>query len=98
MSCSTVFYLASVVLSLYAAYLFTFKTYSTDYDGKPIKRMVCPNIIYLLVWMLTFVPIANVIISLVFAIMALMAMVNRDVYVDSWLFRKPKQEQPNKKE
>lgn len=94
---SMVFYLASVVLSLYAAYLFTFKTYSTDYDGKPIKRMVCPNIIYLLVWMLTFVPIANLLLSLVSALMALMFMDNRDIYIDSWLFRKPK-EKDNKED
>ncbi len=98
MSCSTVFYLASVVLSLYAAYLFTFKTYKADWDGNPEKRLTCPNIIYLFVWLMTLLPILNAIACLVFAIMALIEMAVGDVYVDSWLFRKPKGEQTNSNE
>lgn len=98
MSCSTVLYLASVVLSLYAAYLFTFKTYDCDYNGKPKGRFVCPNIIYVFVWLMTLVPIGNVVLCLVFAIMVLVNMAYNDVYVDSWLFRKPKGEQTNSNE
>lgn len=94
---SMVFYLASVVLSLYAAYLFTFKTYNTDWDGHPKGRMVCPNIIYLIVWMVTFVPILNAIMTVVFAGLALADMSCNTLYVDSWLFRKPK-EKDNKED
>lgn len=88
---SMVFYLASVVLSLYAAYLFTFKTYNTDCEGHPKGRMACLNIIYLLVWLFAFVPILNAVMTVALAVGALVNMSCNDVYVDSWLFRKPKE-------
>jgi len=95
---SMVFYLASVVLSLYAAYLFTFKTYNADFEGNPTKRMVCQNVIYLLVWLLTILPIVNVILVFFAAIAGAINTYCNDIYIDSWLFRKPKEKDNNNKE
>lgn len=95
---SMVFYLASVMLSLYAAYLFTFKTYGTDDKGQPTKRMVCQNVIYLLVWLLTILPIVNVILVVFAAIAGAINTFFNDIYIDSWLFRQPKEKDNNNKE
>lgn len=90
---NTVFYLASVVLSLYAAYLFTFRTYKADwYDGKQGERLTCPNIFYLMVFAASFIPFINVVLVLLATAAALMGTFSKDIYIDSWLFRKPKEE------
>ena len=90
-----VFYLASVVLSLYAAYLFTFRTYDTDYDGKPTERIVCQNIVYILTLVIVFLPLVNIVFVAFAAIFASLSVAANDIYIDSWLFRKPKQEKEN---
>ena len=89
---STVFYLASVVLSLYAAYLFTFRTYDTDYKGQPTHLLRFTNIIYLCLWLCCFAPVINSIMLIVLVIVGQVNVVCKDIYIDSWLFRKPKEE------
>lgn len=83
-----IIYGASTVLSLYAAYLFTFRVYGCDFDGNPTKPILFPRIAYIMAVLLSFVPVMNTICVLAALVSALM-LNGWEIYIDSWLFRKP---------
>ena len=86
MSEGTVLYILSVAVSIYAAYLFAFRTYRTDVYGNPTRRYVYPYIVYILVLIAVFVPILNIGMVVVGICMGL----DHGFFcVKSWLFEKP---------
>lgn len=89
-----IFYLFSTAFALYATGSLTFRTYKMD-CGKPTdKRVVFPNIVYLLMFVACFVPILNFILDSVFIFISIMGRyVFEDFYVKSRLFDKPKQKE-----
>ena len=70
----------SVVVSLYAAYLFTFRLYDDD------EKVKFPPIIYILVFTVALIPVFNIAFSVVFMVVTA---IDDDYHVDSWLFKKP---------
>ena len=92
MGTSSIFYWASVAASLYAAYLFAFRVYDMDGYGHPTgKRIVYPNLIYLLALAVCFMPVFNCIATVAFILYGMIGKSFGDFYVDSWFFEKPKQ-------
>ena len=82
-----IFYICCVLISLHAFYLLVFKTYETNLGEKTDKRILLPNIIYLLIFVLVFVPFLNLTFVFVFYLTTLID--NKDEFmVDSWLFKK----------
>lgn len=85
------FYLLSLPFSLYVAYLATFCTYKTDgINGEPTDEwLVYPRIVYMFIWLVAFVPLANITAAIVFLVLAWF---NSDEYhIKSWLMEKPGQ-------
>ena len=95
MGTSTIFYLLSVLLSLYCAYLAAFRTYNMKYNPNTHEyeptdeRIVYPRVVYILIIALSFVPFANVALSLAFFVMSFAGRNEGDFYVKSWLLEKP---------
>ena len=85
------FYLLSLPFPLYVAYLATFCTYKTDgTNGKPTDELlVYPRIVYMFIWTVVFVPLANIAMAIVF--LALTWFNSDEYYIKSWLFEKPGQ-------
>ena len=83
----TVFYLVSVFLALYALWLAMFRTYHIDY-GKPTDdKARLPNIVYVVMLIVSFIPVANVVMFVAFVIISLIGRcVEEGFYVKSWLF------------
>lgn len=79
-----IFYISSIIISLYSVWLFAFRTYSS----KSKKRIVYPYIIYVIVIFFSFLPIFNLAFPIGSAIFVLIDG-GREVTVDSWLFKKP---------
>ena len=99
MGTSTIFYLLSVLLSLYCAYLAAFRTYKTNYnldtgEYEPTdERIVYPRFVYILLMALCFVPIGNVVLCAAFFGVSLMGRSQGDFYVKSWLLEKPEEKE-----
>jgi hypothetical protein len=95
MGASAIFYILSVMLSLYCVYLVTFRTYRMEYslethkDEPTDERIVYPRAVYLLLIALCFVPITNVVLSLVLMAVSVDGRRAGEFYVKSWLFEKP---------
>jgi hypothetical protein len=90
MSGWNIFYLCSILIALYTLYLFAFRTYEVWGGKKTGKRILFPNIIYLLVLVSSFIPIWNIILTVGFYL-AVFIDDEDDFIVDSWLFKKPGQ-------
>ena len=90
-----IFYLLSVLLSLYCAYLAAFRTYKMEYNPKSEdweethRRIVHPRIVYILMVAVCFAPIGNVVLCIVFFVMSFVGRFVGDFYVKSWLLEKP---------
>lgn len=80
-------YILVALLCLYALYLFRFKTF----DACNNERVITHNIVYLTVLIVSFIPIGNVITLIVLTAAALIGIEAEYIYIDSWLFKKPKQ-------
>ena len=95
MGTSMIFYLLSVLLSLYCAYLAAFRTYKMEHnlvtgEYEPIdERFIYPRIVYILMVAVCFAPIGNVVLCVVFFMVSLMGRYQDDFYVKSWLFERP---------
>lgn len=92
-------YWVCVVISIYVAYLLTFRTYDIEgyYPNRHRgKRILMPRIVYVLVLMIAFVPVLNIATSLALILAGLMQ--KDDYEVDSWLFRKPNIKEKEDKE
>lgn len=92
------FLILSTVAALYAAYLFTFRTYHIDYDHKPDKDrpIRCQRIVYFIAFIACFVPFVNFLLTMVFLIFAIVA--RDEFYVDAWLFDTPSEKEENNKD
>ena len=94
-----IFYLLSVLLSLYCAYLAAFRTYKMEYSVETHKdeptgeRIVYPRIVYILMVAVCFAPIGNVVLCAVFFIFSIPARFDGDFYVKSWLLEKPEKKE-----
>lgn len=90
------FYLLSLPFALYVAYLATWRTYKRDgFYGEPSdERYLFPRIVYVLIWMVAFVPLVNLAVAVVLMSVFL---VEPDYCVKSWLLEKPgeKEESPS---
>ena len=99
MGTSTIFYLLSVLLSLYCAWLASFRVYKMEYSRETHKieptdeRFVYPRLVYILITALCFAPIANVVLCVVFFVMSLVGRNVGDFYVKSWLLEKPEEKE-----
>lgn len=95
MGTSMIFYLLSVLLSLYCAYLAAFRTYKMEHsvvtgEVEPTdERIVYPRIVYILMVAVCFVPIGNVMLCAVFFGVSLAGCSLDAFYVKSWLLEKP---------
>ena len=104
MGTSTIFYLLSVLLSLYCALLVAFRTYKMDYNLKTGKceptdeRFVYPRLVYILMTALCFAPIANVVLCIVFFVISIVGRDLGDFYVKSWLLEKPEEKKKEKEQ
>ena len=85
-----IFYICCILISLHAFYLLVFKTYETNLGKKTDKRILLPNIIYLLIFASVFIPILNLIFVIGFYLFTMIDDKD-DFMVDSWLFKKPGQ-------
>lgn len=92
-----IFYLLGILLMLYALYVLAFKTYSVDYKGKPTHRLHCMNAIYVALLIAAFIPVINIIGGVGLLIWGLMNQACEDIYIDSWLFRKPGEKKEDNK-
>jgi len=94
-----IFYLLSVLLSLYCAYLTAFRTYKmkrnfeTHKNEPTDERIVYPRIMYILMVAVCFAPIGNVVLCIVFFVMSFVGRSEGDFYVKSWLLEKPEEEE-----
>lgn len=92
-----IFYLVSVAVSLYAAWLFSFRTYRMKYvngDYRPTdERIVYPRVIYLLAFSVSFLPVVNTMIAVVFVIAAMVGRSCGYFCVKSWLLEEPGQKE-----
>lgn len=92
---STVFYLLSVLLGLYSAYLAAFRAYKMEYDPEKsdyvptAERFVYPRFVYILMAALCFVPMVNSIFATAFFILSIVGRSLGDFCIKSWLFEKP---------
>ena len=99
MGTCTIFYLLSVLLSLYCAYLAAFRTYKMKYSFETnkyeptIERIVYPRIVYILLVAVCFAPVANAVLCAVFLFISLMGHTLGDFYVKSWLLEKPEKKE-----
>ena len=83
-----ILYLASVVISLYAAYLFSFCTYDKDGQHMELKRY--SRITYLGVFVLAIIPLFNIGFTVAFWISAIDEHEDiRGIYVKSWWLDRP---------
>ena len=95
MGTSMIFYLLSVLLSLYCAYLMAFRTYKMEYsldthkDEPTDECIVYPRIVYILMLAVCFAPIGNVVLCIVFFVTSFFGRLEGDFYVKSWLLEKP---------
>jgi len=102
MGTSTIFYLLSVLLSLYCAWLASFRVYKMEYSRETHKieptdeRFVYPRLVYILMVAVCFAPIANVALCIAFFIMSLVGHSCGDFYVKSWLLEKPEEKKKEK--
>ena len=94
-----IFYLLSVLLSLYCAYLVAFRTYKMKFDtskGDYVPTDECisyPRLVYILLIALSFVPFANVVLSIAFFVFSFAGRNEGDFYVKSWLLEKPEEKE-----
>ncbi len=99
-----IFYLLSVLLSLYCAYLVAFRTYNAEYnlgagEYEPTdERIVYPRIVYILMMAVCFAPIGNVVLCAVFFVVYLKGRSQGDFYVKSWLLEKPEKKEEEKEQ
>ncbi len=99
MGTSTIFYLLSVLLSLYCAYLVAFRTYKMKYSIETRKyeptdeRFAYPRVVYILIIALSFVPIVNVVLSIALFVMSFAGRNEGNFYVKSWLLEKPEKKE-----
>jgi len=104
MGTNTIFYLLSVLLSLYCAYLVAFRTYKTKYcvdthDYEPTDEcIVYPRIVYILMVAVCFAPIGNVVLCIVFFVLSFVGRSEGDFYVKSWLLEKPEKKEKEKEQ
>ena len=104
MGISMIFYLLSVLLSLYCAYLAAFRTYKMEYSLKTHKveltdeRIVYPRIVYILMVAVCFAPIGNVALCIAFFVTSLIGHSCGDFYVKSWLLEKPEEKKKEKEQ
>ena len=95
MGTSMIFYLLSVLLSLYCAWLAAFRTYKMEYSVETHKdeptgeRIVYPRIVYILMAAVCFAPVANAVLCVVFFVASLIGNLEGNFYVKSWLLEKP---------
>ena len=82
--------MCSTLISLYTFYLFAFRMYEVSKGKKTNKRVLLPNIVYLLTFISSFCPIWNLLLSSGFYFAVFMND-KEDFVVDSWLFKKPGQ-------
>lgn len=83
----TVFYLVSILLALYALWLAMFRTYHMDHGGPTDDKACLPNIVYVVMLIVSFIPVANVMMFIAFVIISLIGRyIGEDFYVKSWLF------------
>ena len=99
MGTSTIFYLLSVLFSMYCAYQVAFRTYKAKYNietgeyGPTDERIVYPRFVYILLIALCFAPIGNVVLCAVFFVLSLVGRNVGDFYVKSWLLEKPEEKE-----
>lgn len=86
-----IFIVLCTAVSLYIAYLFSFRTYREDRMTGDSSRVTFPRIIYLLVFVISFVPLLNLFFIITFAIS--MWMLDDEYQIKSWLFEKPGEEE-----
>ena len=92
-----IFYIASVVASLYATYLLAYNLYDVPYDeDKEPKRILLPRIAYIVCLIIAFVPILNDIGVALFLILCLIGKSCHDFQVKCWFFDTPKLEDEKK--
>ena len=88
MDAERIFYLSGIIVCGYAFWLLAFRTYKVDFFGKPTGyRLLLPRVMYILAAIILFVPWLNIVAGTGFFAVALIC--TDDMYVDSWLFRKP---------
>lgn len=87
------FYCASVAVSLYVAYIFSFRTYKLKdrYSGHPYvgERYTFPRIVYMLMIVACFLPLFNAFCCVLFITVATIGNVTDEFRIKSWLFEKP---------
>lgn len=90
-----IFIILSTAAALYVAYLLSFRTYKWDYYSKKKgEKIVFPRIIYIFMLIIAWVPILNSVVT--FAFLSFVMFGNReDFYIDSWLFKEPKDKNDN---
>ena len=104
MGTSMIFYLLSVLLSLYCAYLVAFRTFEMEYSldthkKEPTdKRIVYPRFVYILLIALCFAPIGNAALCLAFMAVSIVGRSVGDFYVKSWLLEKPEKKEEEKEQ
>ena len=81
---ANIFYIASVVISIYFIYLFAYKTINASSK----ERILLPRIVYLMLLILSFVPILNDFMIIIFIVIGLLEN-GEDIIIDSWLFKHP---------
>lgn len=87
MSIPKIIYVVSILLSLYSVWLAMFHTYKMEYGEVTDIRVRMPNIIYVLMFIVSFVPIGNILMLIIFVVASLIGRyVDRSFYVKSWLF------------
>ncbi len=86
-----IFIVLCTAVSLYIAYLFSFRIYREDRWTGDSSRVTFPRIIYLLVFVISFVPLLNLFFIITFVIS--MWMLDDEYQIKSWLFEKPGEEE-----
>lgn len=88
-----IFYTVSTVIALYLLWLLAFRTYNTDlYDRPTDERVILPNIVYVLLLFICFVPILNTFFCISFIGISLFEIYDTgNIYIKSWIFDRMKQ-------
>ena len=87
MSIPKIIYVVSILLSLYAVWLAMFRTYKMEYGEATDIRVRMPNIVYMLMFIVSFVPIGNILMLIIYVVVSLIGRYgDRSLYVESWLF------------
>ena len=81
----------STLISFYVLYLYAFRCYEKKKYEQEWKKSSYPHLTYILLAIGACIPILNTIGAVVFLIMPLSC--DQEIKIDSWLYRKPKQEE-----